>query len=116
MSSSLILAAATSVVMTYYVLKVSSPWLMIPIYLAVFLAWSGYRIIIYQRYLNLLSRLPGPKVSASCYNDNFRDIGFGESFQHSSMKNLDNHISDGSANIAILPDSSHFLDYSIPVK
>ena len=59
---------------------------------------------------------PDQRFPLLFYNDNFRDIGFGESFQQSSMKNLDKHISDGSGNIAILPDSSHFLDYSIPVK
>ena len=63
MSSSLILLATSSVAIICYVLKFSSPWLIIPIYLAVFLGWNGYRILIYQRYLNPLSRLPGPRVS-----------------------------------------------------
>jgi hypothetical protein len=118
MSSPLILVAAGSVLVTYYGLKkfVFSPWWMIPIYLALFLTWNGYRILIYQRYLNPLSRVPGPKVSAAFYSDNFRDTGFGESFEHSSRKSLGKHISDGCGNTAIRLASSHFLDYSTPVK
>ena len=116
MSSPLILAAAGSVLVTYGLKKFDfSPWWIIPFYLGVFLVWNGFRILIYQRYLNPLSRLPGPKVSASLYNDHFRDTGFGESFERSSRKSLGKHISDGSGNIAIRPASSHFLDYSITV-
>ena len=117
MSSPLILAAAGSVLVTYGLKKFDfSPWWIIPLYLGVFVAWNGYRILIYQRYLNPLSRLPGPKVSASFCNNHFRDTGFGENFERSSRKNLGKHISDGSGNIAIRQASSHFLDYSITVK
>jgi len=65
MSSPIIVVVAGSVVVTYYALKklASSPWWIIPIYLALVLAWNGYRILVYQRYLNPLSRIPGPKVS-----------------------------------------------------
>ena len=65
MSSPLMYVAVGSVVMTYYGLKnySSSPWWIIPISLALFLAWNGYRILIYERYLNPLCRIPGPKVS-----------------------------------------------------
>jgi hypothetical protein len=117
MSSPLILVAASSVLVTFALKKFgSSPWWIIPIHLALFLAWNGYRILIYQRYLNPLSRIPGPKVSASFYSDNFRVTGFGESFEHSSRKSLGKHISDGSGNIVIRQALSHFPDYSIPVK
>jgi hypothetical protein len=38
-------------------------WLFaVPIFFAVFLGWHGYRMFIYDRFLNPLSRLPGPKV------------------------------------------------------
>src|ERR1700685_1746033 len=83
MSSPLILAAAGSKLFTYGLKKFDfSPWWIIPLYLGALVAWKGYRIVIYQRYLNPLSRLPGPKVSASfCNNNDFRDIGFGERFK-----------------------------------
>jgi hypothetical protein len=95
MSSSLILVAAGSKLFTYGLKKFDfSPWWIIPLYLGALVAWKGYRILIYQRYLNPLSRLPGPKVSASFCNNDFRDIGFGESFERSSRKSLGKHISD----------------------
>ena len=33
----------------------------IPILVAYFLAFNGYRMLIYERFINPLSRLPGPK-------------------------------------------------------
>ena len=39
----------------------------IPILVAYFLAFNGYRMLIYERFINPLSRLPGPKVcSPNC--------------------------------------------------
>ena len=117
MSSPLILAAAGSKLFRYGLKKFDfSPWWIIPLYLGAFVAWQGYRILIYQRYLNPLSRLPGPKVSASFCNNHFRDTGFWESFERSSRKSPGKRISDGSDNIAIRRASSHFLVYSITVK
>ena|SRR5271170_149991 len=117
MSSPLILVGAGSVLVTYGLKPFDfSPWSIVPIYLVLFLVWNGYRTVIYERYLNPLSRIPGPKVFASFYGANFRDTGFGESFEHSRRKSLGKHISDGSGNIAIRQASSHFRCYSIPVK
>ena len=36
--------------------------LAVPIYFLYFLAWHGYRMLIYERFLSPLSRVPGPKV------------------------------------------------------
>ena len=119
MSSPLILVATGSVVVTYYglVKLASSPWWVVPIYVGLFLAWNGYRILIYQRYLNPLSHIPGPKVCASLSSDdNSRDTGSGESFELCSRRSLGKRISDGSGNIGTRQASSHFLDYSILAK
>jgi len=40
-------------------------WYAILLYMTFVLVFQGYRILVYQRFLNPLSRLPGPKVSAS---------------------------------------------------
>ena len=44
----------------------ASLWWVIPNFFALFLAWGAYRMFIYERYINPLSKLPGPKVRLSC--------------------------------------------------
>ena len=53
---------ATGAVLVAYCLASSPLWILL-FCLGWFLAWSGYHILIYQRFLNPLSRIPGPKVS-----------------------------------------------------
>ena len=65
-SPSKLIAASTAVIT--YGLKEKfgvSLWYSIPIYIVFFLAWNGYCMLIYERYFNPLSRLPGPKVRPS---------------------------------------------------
>jgi len=40
-------------------------WWSIPIYGAIFIVYHGYRMLIYERFISPLSRLPGPKVVIS---------------------------------------------------
>jgi hypothetical protein len=59
------ITAGLAALLTYLVRQqYGTSWLWsVPIFVALFLAKSGYRILIYERFLNPLSRLPGPKVS-----------------------------------------------------
>jgi len=61
MPTPLVLLAAGAVLVTYCL--ASSPSWMLLFFSGWFLAWNGYRILIYQRFLNPLSCIPGPKVS-----------------------------------------------------
>lgn len=56
--------AGLAAVITYFLRQqYGSSWLWaVPIYFALFVAVSGYRILIYERFLSPLARLPGPMV------------------------------------------------------
>jgi hypothetical protein len=39
-----------------------SYFIALPLFIVYFLTWGGYRVLIYQRLLNPLRNVPGPKV------------------------------------------------------
>jgi len=56
------LAAAVTVYALNQTCHLSLFW-GLPLYALYFIAWHGYRMLIYERYLSPLTALPGPKVS-----------------------------------------------------
>lgn len=111
--------AVLAVLVTYVLrLKVGcSWWYAIPLYFGFFLAYHGYRMLIHERFINPISKLPGPKVdvlvtqSLSC-----RDIGSGESFMQFSVRSQVKPIFAGCDNTEIqlvllpTPDYSTHVD------
>lgn len=53
-----VIAGATAL----HVSRGASWWYAILLQMTLVLAFQGYRILVYQRFLNPLCRLPGPKV------------------------------------------------------
>jgi hypothetical protein len=65
MSLSALQVIAIGSVLTTCVLKqqLSSAWgWVVPIFFTFFVVYNGYRMFIYERFLNPISGLPGPKV------------------------------------------------------
>jgi hypothetical protein len=91
-------------------------WYAVPIFIAFFITWNAYRILIYERYLSPLARLPGPKVALARNNTDIRDIGSWENFLQFGMRNPVKHIFGGFANTEILLVSSPTLASSTPVE
>jgi hypothetical protein len=56
--------ALASAVTAYFLNNVygRSYFLALPIFIVYFLSWGGYRVLIYQRFLNPLRNIPGPQV------------------------------------------------------
>src|SRR6202035_2766543 len=95
--------------------KLGSSWLFaIPIWLGFFLVWGCYRMFIYERYINPLSQLPGPKVHPSPFLINIRDIGFLGSFPLFCRRNRVKHIAVGLRNTVTQRVSFRSRESSIP--
>jgi hypothetical protein len=71
-------------------------------------------MFIYERYINPLSQLPGPKVPPSQFLIDLRDIGFSGSFPPFSRKNRVKHIVVGLRNTVIRRVSFRSRESSIP--
>lgn len=58
------LSSIASAVTTYILNRHygGSWWWAIPIFITYLIGYNGYRMLIYERFLNPISRLPGPKV------------------------------------------------------
>ena len=110
---------AVFAVLVTYVLRLKfgcSWWYAIPLYFGFFLAYHGYRMLIYERFINPISKVPGPKVdvlfmqSLCC-----RDIGSGESFLQFSRRSQVKPIFAGCDNTEIQLASFPTPDYSTHV-
>lgn len=102
-----------------YVLRLRlgcSWWYAIPLYIGFFLAYQGYRMLIYERFINPISKLPGPKVDV-LFMQNLccRDIGSGESFLQFSVRSQVKRIFAGCDNTGIQLASFPTPDYSTHV-
>ena len=61
MAVTAVIAGATAHVL--HASRGTSWWYAIPLHMIFVLAYQGYLVLVYQRFLNPLRRLPGPKVN-----------------------------------------------------
>ena len=106
------LMAALALVTSFFLFKkFGSVWWWQAILLclmSLLLIYNGCRMLIYERFLNPLSRLPGPKVlHADVTLLIYRATGSGESFMHSYPQSPGNLTYDGYGSIEIQPASYH---------
>jgi hypothetical protein len=71
------LTAALATVVIHHVWGYSLLW-SVPVFIGFFIATQAYRMLIFERFVSPLTKLPGPKVSPIEFiRFNYRDTGSG---------------------------------------